>query len=61
MLSNYERQVELTDDVYMPKSIGILSKYPFFNFFRDYLCAVWIKLKPGLKLPIERFINLFQK
>ena len=48
--------------LYVPKAIGVLSRFPFYAFFKDYLCQlVWSSTRQ-LTLPIERYIvNLVQE
>ena len=46
----------------MPKAVGILSRWPFIDLFRDYLSSMVFKTTTGLNLPLERYlINLAEE
>jgi len=57
--ASYERHADFPENIFLPKALGILSRWPFIDFFRDYLCSLVFKSSTGLGLPIERYlINL---
>lgn len=68
MISIYEEMMnpirELTlsvENLYIPTCIGVLSHWPMFNFFKDWLCRmnqvlVWQHERRELNISLERFL-----
>lgn len=58
LLQPYQRAWMKAADFYKPKCIGILGRWPFYSFFRDWLYGVTTQLLDGkLVAPIERYIT----
>lgn len=53
------------DNVYVPRCIGVLSHWPWHDFFKDWLCELYKVVrgsyddvehkKPGMLVPLERY------
>jgi hypothetical protein len=62
ILGSYERHIDFPETIFMPKAIGIISRWPFIDLFRDYLSSLVFKTSTGLNLPLERYlINLAEE
>lgn len=57
ILGEYHKDVNQNNlAMYLPKAVCIVSHYPFYDFFRDYLSQLVWSCQNGLLLPLERYV-----